>query len=340
MEKMSPYKWVMILFSGTIIGLLILATTWANSMKTERFLELHIQSDNIVYYVKYNNVKVFSEVQSSPITQVIPVNQWTYNGKNLIFVSANFESGNDTEQLEKAGNSKLKISLVLREKRDGENHNYTITTFDLTPSSIYPDKIASSSVADISLGSNNNYQTSDNGDIAVGEWLQVKEDTWIDFSQEVDIDISLPKWAYIDSDDLGNDQTMSDDEYYGMIDDLYKEYQKIWLLMKDKNKDELLQVISQRAGEYEAAFYLEPGSKLSEMERSLVSAFEHEDLSLSDMLEKDYLRLIIEANGKVANLKPNSVSEPIIYYSHVRGSFTRFYDFYFMKKDGKWIIIR
>lgn len=338
---MNPYKWVKTLFSGGIIFILMIATVWAEPMTTEKFLELHIHSSDIRYFIKYNDVKVFSEVHASPVTQVIPVNQWSYNGKNSLLVSVNFKVDDANSQLEKALSSELKISLVLREKHNGENFEHVITTFNLQPTNESPELVAASSIGGFKLDINSGYQKSNSGDIVVGEWKsQPTAKTWIRFSQPLTIDIGLDKWSYIEADHLGDDQTMSDDEYYGMIDELHLEYQKIWSLMKDENSDELLKLTSKRAEEFDAAFHLEPGSKHAEMERSLNSAFEHEDLTLSELVEKQYIRLDIIADGKVANLTVDASSEPIIYYSHTRGSFTRFYDFYFMKKNGKWQVIR
>ena len=99
MEIMNPYKWVKILFS--IIGLLITISVKADEMSIEKFLELHIQSEKIDFYININNVEVFSEVRYSPINQVVPVNQWIYGGVNTLLISVNFEVEDDKSQLQR-----------------------------------------------------------------------------------------------------------------------------------------------------------------------------------------------------------------------------------------------
>ena len=133
---------------------------------------------------------------------------------------------------------------------------------------------------------------------------------------------------------------LSDEDYFAFSDELYLEYQKVWQLMKDKKLDALLPLFKQRAEELDAAFQLTAGEKLSDMERSLSSAFEHEDLYLYDLIPKDKVSLKVEANNQLARLQIPRLLKPIIFYDHKDEAFTRFYNLYFMRKDGKWIIIR
>ena len=93
-------------------------------------------------------------------------------------------------------------------------------------------------------------------------------------------------------------------------------------------------------GEYDKAFYLPAGEKLSDMEHSLTTAFNHESLVIDDIYPSQYSQLSIGAGGKVATLRAASSAEPIISYSHPKGAYHRTYDMYFMRKKGKWIVIR
>ena len=320
---------------------MLTGSPWATTMaNTTQFLELHISSNGINYYIDYNDMKVFNELRQSSVSQVVPVNQWSINGDNTLLISVNFKTEIQDEVLKIANEASLVVTLVVREKREGQEIHYAISEFNLKPSAESSELIASSSSGVSALDSNNKFQKSENGNVITSEWTSHAQGKWIDFNQNIHIDINLPKWSFLSADDLGNANDMTDDEFFGLADSLYLEYQNIWNLMKVKDKEALLKLMGVRASEYDAAFHLESGNKINEMERSLTSAFEHEDLSLSSLIGNEETRFRIEGNGRVASLKDDLTGEPIIYYSHKRGSFTRFYDFYFMKKDGKWIVIR
>ena len=178
------------------------------------------------------------------------------------------------------------------------------------------------------------------GVVQIKDWSTLDKRSWTRFEQSFSMDLAYPEWAYLTADDLGDPDKMSDDEFYGLSDELYLEYKKVWQLMKDKNKEALLPLFALRSGEFDAAYYLPQGEKSDDMDNSLTSAFNHEALYLDKIVPDDEAQLTIEGNGKIAILKIAEIATPLIYYSHVRGAFHRSYTLYFMRKDGKWIIIR
>lgn len=335
---MKHLKSVKMLFKlALVLQLLFNIQAYAMST-TERFLELDINSEKVDYIVKFNDVKVFNVAGKSPATQTVPVNQWSVNGDNKIFISVKLD--NEEKQLDIANSVELTVSLILREKNNEDEVKHTLTTFNLKPSSEMPDKISSSSLQNIKLNSNNNYAISEDGDIIISEWSNKPVKKWVRFEQNIKIDTGLPTWSYLDAQDLGDDQKMPDKEYFALRDELHNEYKKIWELLNKEDESSLLELTKLRSSEYDSAFYLQPGSKQEDMSRSFNSAIDNKELSLYKLIDAKFTRLSILANGKIANLKAAKSGKNFILFSHKDGAFTRTYDFYFMKKDGKWIIIR
>lgn len=335
---MMRKTWVKAISSVAITFLLCVVYVWANNMSdSEKNIELRIFSEKTDYIILYNGVSVYDEFDGSPVTLTIPVNQWALNGENSISILVDV---GDKENLKSSLKSKkLLVSLVVIDGRGKEEHE--ITRFDLAFSESKPMEIGANSYGGYSLQSKSNYTKSETGDVVVGDWhREDPEEEWAKLEQSIVINLDKPKWQYAEAEDLGDDQNLSDEEYYALVSELYLEHKKIWSLMKHKKKDELVALFKLRADEFGKAYYLAPGVKLAEMEQSLDSAFNHKDLYLDELVPEDRLSMRIEAGGKLARLFVAGTGEAPIYYSHPRGSFTRFYKFYFMKKDGKWSVIR
>jgi len=278
----------------------------------------------------------FDPATGSPNRNTIPLNHWTNNGENKLLVSVNFKGKTPIDFIK---SSSLRVALHLRVKNQDTEMSHLITEFDLNPSDDKPNEVASSSLQNIRYNSTT-FNKSENGDIVVGSWQTTPKNDWIRFEQTANIDLGLPTWSYLSADYLGDEAKMTDDEFYGLSDELYLEYKKIWELMKNKDSDALLALTNTRSDEMNKAFYLPSDSKQSDMIKSFLSALDNEDLQLFDLIDNERTQLSILANGKIANIKVAETDVPPILFTHIRDSFTRSYDFYFMKKSGKWIIIR
>ena len=322
--------------------------------KEQKFLELKIDSVDISYQIKFNDIVLFRELHSSPITHSIPVNHWVINGKNQVEVAVNFRD--QSKALDIAQSASLTVSLVLRIKNGDKERSVTLTKYDL---GISEDKlklaeqgkltfslenkadfIATKSWSDKDIEAEKKLLDSKTGSFDIKDWTATDRKKWTRYQQELNLDLGYPEWAYLTADDLGTTMTMSPDDFFAMTESLYTEYKNIWQLMKDKNKAALLPLFQQRSSEFDAAYYLTEGEKYADMDYSLSSAFEHKDLKLEEMVTSEYAQLRTEGNGKLAILRVGGVGEPLLYYGHVRDAFTRSYTLYFMRKDGKWIIIR
>jgi hypothetical protein len=325
-----------------------------NEIKEQRFIELKVDSSGIDYYINFNDVEIFSEIKESPVNQVLPINQWTVNGENKLLVSVNYQDKDNALKL--AQSAELKVSVMLRIKNGDTQQSYTLTQFDLGVSDeqltliekgeierTLENKnalIASKSWDNKKIDLATLFTDGTVGIVKVGGWSSMDKGAWTRFEQPVSMDLAYPEWAYLSGDDLGDSSKMSDEEFYALSDELYLEYKKVWQLMKNKNKAELLPLFALRASEFDAAFYLPDGEKLADMDDSLTSAFNHDALYLDDMVSNMRVAFRIQGNQKIAFLKVDKVFEPLVFFSHKREAFTRFYDMYFMRKDGKWIIIR
>lgn len=338
---MKQLKLVKIPFKFIFLIICLSLTQQACSMNnTEKQLSLEINSENLNYYINFNNIEIISAIGNAPNKQTVPINQWVINGKNSLLISVNLKDEDLANKLKTAKSNKLKVSLILTEYKDKKKYNYTISTFNLAPSTEKPDEIASSSTSNYRLNSSDTYDRNDNGDVIIGKWTSQDKEEWTRFTQSIDINLDLPDWAYLSADDLGNDQTLSDDDYYALLDEVYQTLENIWSLMSKKDLQALLKLTEIRSHDFDGAYYLTPGNKQKEMRESFNSAFTHKDLYLDELIEKNRAILNIEANGRLVRLDVQDVGGPMIFYSHKDEAFTRYYDFYFMKKDGKLIIVR
>lgn len=333
LERLKLYKFIYIL-----IGMFSLQACAMN--EKQNYFELDINSEGVDYYILFNGVKVYNEVNSAPNRQLIPLNHWCRNGTNSLAIDVNFGVDSEEEKLIKSKDSKLIISLIVREKSSQGEQSYVLTKFDLSSSNQKPTMIASNSIQNIQLDSSKEYEFTSEGDIKVGAWKTDPSGSWVSFQQNIEFDSGLPEWSFWKADDLGDAFSMTDEQYYELMGELYGQYVNVWNLMKDKDINALMKLFNLRSEEFNQAYFLGANEKHDDMQRSLTSAFEHDSLYLDKLAEQDYIRLETSADGKLAVLRIDSSNEPLIYYSHKEGAFTRFYDLYFMKKDGKWIIIR
>lgn len=335
---MKQLKLVKNLFKTTLFILLLLTEQACAMNEAEKYLELNINSEKIDYYIKINDVKVYNESGKSPVTQTVPINHWANNGVNNLLVAVDF--GRQEDQLSVANNATLNVSLILRIKHGDTEEKHIIASYDLKPSEDLPEVIASSSLSNISFNSKSDYKKDETGDISIGSWNTEASKNWIDYTQEINLELNLPAWSYLSADDLGTIKDMSEAEYFSLRDEVHDQYKLIWELLDKKDSEGFLKLTALRSSEFDSAFHLSAGSKQDDMKRSLESAFSNEDLSLYKFIDSKFTRLSIHANGKIANLKAGKAAQDFILFRHNQGAFTRTYDFYFMKKDGKWIIIR
>lgn len=325
-----------------LVGL-VLVVNKAYSMDTKKYLELQIDSESVKGFVKFNDVVVFDELKGGVVNHKLPVNHWLVEGENTISIAIKLSREGDKadEVIRAAQGKKLNLAVNLRVEEDGSSNTYTLSNFNIAPSIDSPELIGSSSTQNRLLSSKDCYKASESGDVKIGNYIRsLPNKNWITFDMSFTlVDLGIPKWAFLEGDVIDS-KGMSDEEFFAISDSLYLKYQELWALFKAKDTEKLLKYIEQRASEYDAAYHLPQGDKLKEMKRSLDSAFNHGEISLSDMVPAENANLRVMANGRIAKLKVAGAGEPLIYYSHERGSFTRFYDFYFMRKNGEWIIIR
>ncbi len=326
-----------------ILLVFVMAADKAYSMNTKKYLELQINSESVSGFIKMNDIIVFDDINGAPVNHKQPVNHWAVNGENNISIAILLKRDEDRPDdiFTALQNQQIKVTLTLRVEGDDSSNTYTLSQFSLAPSKETPKILGSSSIHKLRLSSKDSYKVSEDGDVIIGEYIQSSPNKdWIAFDMDFTIEnVGIQKWAYLTGDVI-DIKDLPDEEFFAIADDLYLKYKELWTLFNAKDLDKLLKLIELRASEYDAAYHLPLGSKLKEMRRSLESAFEHEDLYLSDIVPTENANMFVMANGRVAKLEVAGAGEPLIYYSHKRGSFTRFYDFYFMRKDGEWVIIR
>lgn len=117
-----------------------------------------------------------------------------------------------------------------------------------------------------------NFNVSDSGQIAVSE-LDVIDDEPFDgarqYSLTIDVASNLPLWAFFNGDELPNSDTLSDDDYYTVSDELYVILRNLQDHLEDDSVDEIISIFAERNRETDLAFYKKEG----QAERELYSDF-------------------------------------------------------------------
>ena len=307
------------------------------TMIDKPFLALHISFAGCSYLPEINGVNFKEPLGGTDavVSTIIPINQWLKPGKNTI--SLKLWPGEGWEQAYQAGQDcEATVKLQVKNARAPTSEYKTIEQFNFHSSlkDITPDKSHTKGTTEAGqLKSYNNLERVDNdGDIKIGsmqiEKIDTDTGTGVKMTREVDLPLPFPKWAWFDGDQIpDNEETKQE---------LIKQYQKIWDALNNQNIQSLAPEFQQRIKEYAQAYYV-PEKKMNFV-NDLQEAQKDPQKKLGDFIPK-YEYLQVFGDGKLARLTIWDGTEAI-YFNHKDKDLSDNYDFVFMKKDGKWQVIR
>lgn len=296
---------------------------------------LNIEAADARYFIYINGFVVHKEYHShGQLNTTLPVNHWMHPSENVMAIAVFPEYDGTVRK-----SARLKVELqVHSEAVAGPRH--TIATLDFQQKYADEGGATKDSSPQGRYNSVNGFELSDDGDVWVSEISAhpvYDYEGAATYQRELKIPSALPLWAFFGSDELPDYDAMSDDDYYAVRDDLYKEYKHIESALKRGDIDSVLPLFSERSSEIDTAFYLEPGTTQQTLRRSMErihSSNEHDLLEL----RPDNVIITLEENRKLVSLTRGAEGAAIVY--NLKGGGSEGFHLIFRRQDGEWILTR
>jgi hypothetical protein len=150
-------------------------------------------------------------------------------------------------------------------------------------------------------------------------------------------DVPFPEWAFFSAEKTF-EYPMTSEKFAEMNAKTWPMIIKLWDLFESKKLDKILPLFEKRSKELDIAYYREPGYSLESFEHDLKNVYK-KGYPL-DRLDNDNMQLVVAYNEKLVTMvNAGSGNGTVMFYDKTDNTNT-FFNVIWMKKDGKWIIIR
>jgi len=305
-----------------------------NPLTNNPYFTLKLNASGISYFVELNGASVHNELDSDgQLSTVFPVNHWMRSGGNTLTLQVM----PDDEGVKFNSSSFVEIQLLVATNQDKEKtHSISTIKFDASNNDkeFIKDSSASGSYnEDLKLSSSGNIVIYDISETKLKEF-----DGALSFERKLEIPNSLPLWKFFESEELPNLESMSDNDYYSLMDTLLIEYGKVQSALKTGQINEIISLFEERNRELDAAFYYQPGTMKNKISTSLLDAAKNTELELVD-LNKNNVDFTVESNNKLVSLTRDGLSSAIT-LNFKNGYGSQRYNLIFRKENNKWILTR
>jgi len=322
-----------------IITLLLYGCDDADGIPQEKFnmsilnqkpvftIDLHAEGTRFQLYLNSVLVEVqnHSEGQS---TYEIPVNHWMRSGKNTLDLIVYPNSKGEDIQ------PNAVIKSILKVHNFGEQEKYSLGGFSFSGGNYKEAALDKAYQREVE-----NFTPVETGGISVSK-LGMIEDAPFDgarkYALTFDIPSNLPLWAFFESDEVPDLDTMSDEDYEAVSAEMYVILRNIQDHLEQGKVDEIMPLFAERNRETDLAFYKEEG----QTERELHSDFTN-DIPTLDMITLDSNSAGYESErnlmlaSNLRNDRDNAISGNL-----KSGPGNLSFPIMFRQQDGKWIITR
>jgi len=309
-----------------------------NVLQNQPIFKIEISAMGIRYEINVNGVSVMREYNAeSQVLVELPINHLMNPINNEFQYMITPSKGESISP-----NSYLNVSLVIKENNDSNVlYRLPILMFDGKHLSEQSEMSKSLSSGVYSLA--NNKLLKDTGDIQVSDISnkrvieRIKSPTTLIYTRKIKIPSNIPLWHFFNSEKLPNYYSMSDEDYYTAVDDLFVEYKKIQDAFLSGDVSVILEMAKERNREGDLAFYNTPG----EMEQSLKTAIldKLNDPAWELRIRKpSSVGITLEDNHKLVSLTLNNSGNSIGFIKP-NGTYYSF-PLMFRRENGKWILTR
>ncbi len=308
-----------------------------NILYGQPIFELRLQSFGTSFFLEMNGVSMLKEYEDfAQIETTLPVNQWIHSGKNVLGIYVLPEE----EGARINPNSHVNAELWVRED-NGSKNAFKLASISIKGEMVGEGKGVETSTPSGDFDSRKGFMAAEVGDLSV-EDITVRDvpdyQGGLIFERAITVFCPNPEWAFFNSEELPDYDSMPDDQYYLARDELFAEYMKIQNALSNGNIDSVISMITERNLEADRAFYLEPGTTERKIRFSLEDAIKDNNLELAELLP-DYVGIRVEDNRKLVRLV-RSGDTAAIGFDFKSFSGSQSYDFVFRRENGKWIVTR
>ena len=289
-------------------------------------IDLHAAGTRFQLYL--NGVLVEGDPSGGQNIYEIPVNHWMRSGKNKLDLTVYpDDEGEDIQS-----NSVIKALLQVR--NFGEQENHALGGFVFKGATYKTAVLDKAYQCDLE-----SFEIVDSGGIKVSE-LDMIEDAPFDgarkYALTLKVPSNLPLWAFFESDEVPDLDTMSDESYEAITAEMYVILKGIQDHLEQGKVDEVMPLFAERNRETDLAFYKEEG----QTQRELHSDFTNDIPTLNMLnLGPDSAGYESERNLKLASSLRNDRDNAISGNLKSGPGYLSF-PIMFRKQDGKWIITR
>lgn len=307
-----------------------------NPLDDQPYFTLKVNGFGTLYFAEVNGVSVYREFDTaSQVTTSFPINHLMTPNNNSIelFVLPNAPG--------EIINPSAKIEIELYVASNTNRDNTTLISNIVFNGSNKKDEYTSNSLLPGNFNPDDNMKEQDQGtvntkNIVVTEVAEFQGGLY--YSRSITVPNSLPLWSFLNSDTLPKQSDLDIESHNRLRNELFNEYNKIQVALKNKKIDEVIDLFTERNNELDAAFYYKSGTMHKKLYNALYESVSDSDYELSD-LKEDYLGIYIDTGRKLVSLKRNGAQSAIGFDDKVSGGSDR-YDIIYRRSNNKWIITR
>ncbi len=303
------------------------------------YLTLHVHTHEFFGYVEVNG-QIVVHADGMPKDSELPVGQWLHEESNeLLLLIAPGEDGEfPTDQ---------KIQLTLREREAGNHPDdwKPIATLKWNGALANSGEGIEGNTEPHRLNSAGGYAIDEDGDVWVEEVAREAFGPGAIVRRKIFLPkMSLPRWKWIDSDDLTEEDPGPDLE--GRVDpavlddikaELFPFYKQVWDALLAEDVAKVMGLFAERSEEMEGAFFKQPGEYQNRLQQMFEDTVADEGAKLFG-LDDGNCTVELHDNNKIARLKQND-DQPLISFDF-KDAGSRAFDIMFRKQGDDWIVTR
>lgn len=269
-----------------------------------------------------------------------PVNHWIRDGENTLelFMLSDEDMDEDVNET-----SRCNASVWVKGLVNGEEQNHKVVDLNYTPNLRLPqkDRYKSSLPAGTYQLTGVNPTLSDkHRDLTIGE-IKTGEDYFnaggTKFYRNFTANVPFPEWSFFTAEKIFS-YPLNEDKFLALEKVVWPKLVKIWDMFENKEIDKILPLFETRSQELDLAFYRKPGDSLKSFEMDLKNVYK-KGLPF-DRRADDEMQLVISYNEKLVTMVNAATQQGSVMFYEKESDSVTFFDIVWMKKDGKWSIIR
>lgn len=291
--------------------------------------------------VTFNGVELESDMNGNSNYSEYPINHFIRNGENIIELllpNLDYFEGDDANQVN------CEVEIRVRGTQNGSQVDHKVVDVVYAPVDV--EKVEQTYLNSMSAGKYNYKDESPSvadGKVFDFEAGAVKEGKKypggfdLTLERKFTAEVPFPEWGFFRAEKIAG-LLETDEEFYALEAEILPLVHKMQKLYADQNLKEILNLTELRSREIDQAFYKADGTTQKDLEESIKHVFDSK-FPLSPVSE-DNLQLLLSNDGKLVTMvDAGNMRGTIFFKDTINTGFTA-YTFYWMKKDGKFIIAR